>query len=442
MIAVWRNRGQTMPRKARDERLNNRSVRLALKPRPEPYFRNIQEGRAIGYRRLSGGKAGAWIARHYNPAQGRNYKALGTADDMMDADGVNTLTFAQAQTAAVKWFGEIERNTGRVLEPMTVAGAMTSYIADYKARGGRALKDTEATIKAHILPTLGDKRIDALTFAVVKQWHHMVAAAPARLRTKAKAATANQREVDAADTDAQRARRATANRVLTVLKAALSLAYREGRAPTDDAWRRVKPFPSVDAPRIRYLTDEECKRLVNVCPSDLRQLVSAALLTGCRYAELAALRVADFDAAAAGLQIRHAKAGKRTVPLTDEAVRFFKQATTGKARDKLVLTRNSDGTWGKSHQFRPLREACANALIAPAVGFHIMRHTFASRLAMRGVPMAVVAVALGNTEAICVRHYAHLAPGYIADTIRANAGGLNIVPQTNVTTLEPRATIR
>jgi integrase len=421
-----------MPRKARDERLNNRSVRLALKPRPEPYFRNIQEGRAIGYRRLSGGKAGAWIARHYNPAQGRNYKALGTADDMMDADGVNTLTFAQAQTAAVKWFGEIERNAGRVLEPMTVAEAMTAYVADFKARGGRTLKDTEATIKAHILPTLGAKRIDALTFAAVKQWHHRVAAAPARLRTKTKAATANQREVDAADPDAQRARRATANRVLTVLKAALSLAYRDGRAPTDDAWRRVKPFPNVDAPRIRYLTDGECKRLVNACPSDLRQLVSAALLTGCRYAELAALRVADFDAAAAGLQIRHAKAGKRTVPLTDEAVRFFKQATTGKARDTLVLTRNSDGMWGKSHQFRPLREACANAMIAPAISLHILRHTFASRLAMRGVPMAVVAAALGNTESICVRHYAHLAPGYVADTIRANAGGLNIVPETTM----------
>src|ERR1700677_4719358 len=94
------------------------------------------------------------------------------------------------------------------------------------SKPGRALKDTEATIKAHILPNLGDKRIDALTFAAVKQWHHRVA--PARLRTKAKASKANQRKVDSADSDAQRARRATANRVLTVLKAALSLAYREG----------------------------------------------------------------------------------------------------------------------------------------------------------------------------------------------------------------------
>ena len=42
-------------------------------------------------------------------------------------------------------------------------------------------------------------------------------------------------------------------------------------------------------------------------------------------------------------------------------------------------------------------------------------------------PMAVLAASLGNTEAICARHYAHLAPGYVADTIRLHAGGMGIV---------------
>jgi integrase len=438
MNAVWLNGDVPVPRKARDERLNTRSVRLALTPRAEPYWRTIQEGRAIGYRRLFGGKAGAWIARHYDPAEGRHYQALGTADDLMDADGVTTLTFAQAQTAAGKWFASIERNAGRVVEKMTVWEAMAAYVADYTVRGGRSPSEAETTIKAHILPTLGDKLVDALTFAVVKQWHQGVANGPARLRTKAKANRPNVRKVETADADARRARRATANRVLTVLKAGLTLAYREGRATSDDAWRRVKPFPNVDAPRIRYLTDPECVRLVNACSADLRQLVSAALLTGCRYQELASLKAGDFDLGATVLHIRQAKAGKRSVPLTDDAVRFFTTASAGRARDAHLLTREKGGAWGKSHQFRPLREACSNAKIAPAVSFHILRHTFASRLAMRGVPMAVVAAALGNTEAICVRHYAHLSPSYIADTIRENAGGLGIVPISNVASLEPK----
>ena len=45
-----------------------------------------------------------------------------------------------------------------------------------------------------------------------------------------------------------RRRRASANRVLTYLKAALNLAWRNGLVPSDDAWRRVKPFRSVEAP--------------------------------------------------------------------------------------------------------------------------------------------------------------------------------------------------
>ena len=63
-------KGYDMPRKARDERLDTRTARLKLKPRREPYWRNIQEGRAIGYRRIRG-KAGTWIARHYDRAVGR-----------------------------------------------------------------------------------------------------------------------------------------------------------------------------------------------------------------------------------------------------------------------------------------------------------------------------------------------------------------------------------
>jgi integrase len=192
-------------------------------------------------------------------------------------------------------------------------------------------------------------------------------------------------------------------------------------------------------PRIRYLTDDEVARLVNGCDAELRQLVTAAVLTGCRYSELTRLRTGDLDLDAGVLHVRLAKSGRgRTVVLTEEAGRFFAQAAHGRARDALLLHRNGGGAWGKSHQFRPLREACARARIAPAISFHILRHTFASRLAMRGVPMSVVAVGLGNTEAICARHYALLCPSYVADTIRQHAGGLGIVPaETNVEPLRP-----
>jgi integrase len=70
-------------------------------------------------------------------------------------------------------------------------------------------------------------------------------------------------------------------------------------------------------------------------------------------------------------------------------------------------------------QVRLMREACAMAGIIPAVGFHVLRHTHGSLLAMRGVPMAVIARQLGHADTrMTEKHYAHLAPNYVADTIR------------------------
>jgi integrase len=420
-----------MPRKARDERLDTRTARLKLPIRPEPYWRTIQEGRAIGYRRLPEGKAGTWIARHYVATEGRRYQSLGSADDLLEADGGETLSFAQAQTKAAAWFQVIERAAGRVVEPITVAQAMEAYVTDYIARGGKGERKLRNTINSHILPEHGDRRVADLTLTDIRRWHQRVSAAPARLRTKADSERQNVRIAE--DTQALRARRATANRVLTVLRAALSLAYRDNRVPSDDAWRRIKPFPNVDAPRIRYITDDEAVRLVNACPEDFRALVVSALLTGCRYGELMHLRAVDWDAAVGVLHVREAKAGKpRAVPLGEEAHQHFAALATGRPGTASMLVRADGERWGESHQHRPLRAACEVACISPAISFHVLRHTFASRLAMRGVPMAVIAAALGNTEAICARHYAHLSPGFVADTIRRAVGTLGIVPATNV----------
>jgi hypothetical protein len=44
-----------------------------------------------------------------------------------------------------------------------------------------------------------------------------------------------------------------------------------------------------------------------------------------------------------------------------------------------------------------------------------------SHLAMKGVPMGVIAAQLGHADTrMTEKHYAHLAPNYIAQTIRAN----------------------
>ena len=163
-------------------------------------------------------------------------------------------------------------------------------------------------------------------------------------------------------------------------------------------------------------------------------LVQAALLTGCRYGELTALRVTDFNPDAGTLAIRASKSGKpRHVVLTSEGQRFFAAATAGKPGDALILSRSNGEPWGRSHQRRPLKEACAVAKISPAVSFHIPHHTHGSTLAMKGVPLPVIAKQLGHADTrMTEKHYAHLAPSYVADTIRASFPDLGIVRKGNV----------
>src|SRR5262249_45168052 len=144
--------------------------------------------------------------------------------------------------------------------------------------------------------------------------------------------------------DAIRKRRATANRILTVLKAALNHAWKAGHVASDDAWRRVKPFRGVETARVRYLSEAECVRLGNACDPAFRNLVRGGLLTGCRYSELTTMHVADFNADAGVVTVRESKAGKtRHVVLTEEEQRLFATLAAGKLGNDPIFTRRDGG---------------------------------------------------------------------------------------------------
>lgn len=82
---------------------------------------------------------------------------------------------------------------------------------------------------------------------------------------------------------------------MTVLKAALNYAFREGKVGADEPWRKVKPFREADSAVVRYLNAQECRRIVNACASEFRSIVQGALVTGCRYGELCRMAVSDFN---------------------------------------------------------------------------------------------------------------------------------------------------
>ena len=69
----------------------------------------------------------------------------------------------------------------------------------------------------------------------------------------------------------------------------------------------------------------------------------------------------------------------------------------------------------------------------------VLRHTHGSTLAMRGVPMGVIAEQLGHADTrMTEKHYAHLAPSYVADTIRAHFPTLGIADESTVTPIRTK----
>ena len=409
-----------MARTVRNQKIDTRSARSRLTQRREPDWTVISSGCAGGYRRGSTG--GTWVARYRGTDGHRHSEALGAADDAMEPDGRGVLSFGQAQEKARQWFAEQSRGSlPQPSAPYTVNEALDDYFASRLARGSKGVQSDRSFARTRIKPELGPLELRELSTKKLRDWHTSLATAPKFVRRKAGAEGAATRGFDAADPEAVRARRATANRVLTVLKGALNHAFREGYAAGDEAWRKVKPFREVDAPVVRFLSAAECLRLVTACDGGFRNLVRGALLTGCRYGELARLQAGDFNAAAGTITVRISKAGKaRHVALTEEGAALFAGLTAGRENRELIFKRADGEAWAPSHQVRPIAEASARAKITPAATFHILRHTYASTLAMRGVPMGVIAAQLGHADTrMTEKHYAHLAPNYVAETVRA-----------------------
>lgn len=413
-----------MGRKVRERDLSKREARKALPVRTEPYWRNEGEGRHLGYYR--GARVGKWVARYRAPGTTGGYlkTTLGEADDepgSSAADG-RLLDWRGAKAKASEWFDDLDRAGGQRRGPYTVSTALDDYMIQFS---GKDRTNTQRRIDVLIRPALGNLDVAKLTSDRIAKWHRARAAAPARLRT---VKGAEQKVKELLTDDAKRKRRSTANRDLTVLKAALNVAFRDGSVSSDDAWRKVKPFANVERAKLRYLSDDESRRLVNACDAEFRPMVIAALLTGARYQELAGAKVMDLDIGSGTLMLVDTKADQpRVVYLEAEGLALFKRAAIDKKGNDLLFPRPDGNRWGASQQARPLARACEAAKILPSAGFHDLRRTFGARLAIRGVPMAVIAQALGHAdERITQRHYAHLAPSYVASQVRIHAAGMGI----------------
>jgi integrase len=410
----------------RHARLESVAARSRLKRGRQPHWQALVEGKIhLGWQCWKKEPTGRWLLRRYIGDGKYRIAALGLADDSLPADGV-MLSHAQAEARA----RSMVAIPGKI-EGLTVRRAVALY-CQHKRQQGLPVDDTEGRARVHILPALGDLVVVELTTDVLRQWLATMAAAPAQNRAKD---GKPQFRAEPKNEDDIRRRRATGNRVLSILKAILNFAYDEGHVASRDAWgRKLKPFEQVDAARIRYLSIAESQRLLNAADADFRPLVRAALETGARYGELARLEVADFNVDAGSVHVRKSKSGKeRHIILTEEGAGFFRQQCAGRHGHERLFVRAGGSPWIKSSQKEPMREAVTRAKISPPITFHGLRHTWASHAVMNGVPLMVVARNLGHRDTSMVeKHYGHLAPSFVQEAIRAGAPRYGITEPSSV----------
>lgn len=205
----------------------------------------------------------------------------------------------------------------------------------------------------------------------------------------------------------------TVNNHLTVLRCCLATAEEWGFLETVPKIKWLRPPP----PRFDFLTFEEADQLLAKVEDEWHPMILTAMRTGLRQGELCALRWEDVDLEEKMVHVRrsvwkgHISTPKnnrfRSVPLTNEVVAALDQHRH--QRSELVFCGQGGSMFTYTAIRSPIWRACKRAGLRK-VQWHILRHSFASHLVMRGVPLMAVQELLGHATLTMTLRYAHLAP--------------------------------
>lgn len=397
-------------------RIRTKNQRARLKDRREAYFEESARGAPqIGYRKCNGNRK--WLVRWRDPLTSRyRYATLGPTDEIPAG-----LTYVEAMSMsqdAIRERDAASQFTGR----LTVRSAVKAYLDDYETRAA-----STATAQNHfdlyVLPDFGDRLVSELRRDELRSWRNQLAKQPPRARKRTFAKEPAFRSVDMTCPEQQRKRKASVNRIATSFRAMLNHTADLNELPNTSAWRYgLKAFPNVDAERSAWLNYAQAQRLLNACEGGFRNLVAAALITGCRYGELTRLEVRHFSPESRAVHIARSKSGKsRDVILSPAGVEFFDRITEGKRPRQLLLITNKGEAWKTSEQARPMRRAVERAGL-DSISFHGLRHSYASQMAAEGMPLQVLQQNLGHADLRqIVKRYAHLSDAYRREQVEKAA---------------------
>ena len=373
-------------------------VRSKLPLRRDPYWHKLTEGRYVGFRRMTAGTTGTWLARVYTDT-GYKYETLGDFATLPDGE-----RYDAAKKAAELWFSHLDM--GGSIEKATVKQACETYIAKLKTeRGDRPARETEGYFKRLVY---GDAKREIPTDPIAK----------VLLSKLSKAHMADWR----ARVLEHNSDRSSFNRNITPLRAALNLAHEQGKVATDQAWlTALRPFSDKEmesqAPRRRelYLDRDERRELVEKASDEARPLFKALALLPMRPGEVAALRVEHLNTRDKSLKVPVSKTKVRVIPLPSDALAHFEACKKGKLPGAWLVARADGSQWKKEAWRDEVKAARKKAKLPRATVAYTLRHSVITDLvkgdADRGMPpldIFTVAKLAGTSVRMIEKHYGHL----------------------------------
>lgn len=196
----------------------------------------------------------------------------------------------------------------------------------------------------------------------------------------------------------------------------------------------VNPAEGVERPPepdglIDILTAEEEPRFLGKVETEYRLACELYLAGGFRMTEALSLRWGQVSRGSGEILIHESKTNRaRSVAINATLTGILDRATDhlrseilrrdiaeGRAPEAFVLCYHDGRPLDRFKLARAIHEALDRAEIRKRKGAcaNLLRHTFGSRLAERGVPMPVIATLMGNSPEIAFKHYVRFSPGHL-----------------------------
>jgi integrase len=216
-----------------------------------------------------------------------------------------------------------------------------------------------------------------------------------------------------------------------VLAGAMKIAHGRGLIPINPCLEVALPErTSHTETEPRFLTEDEYEELRSVFHPHFLGLLDTTAGTGIRWSEAAALTPRDVNFKTQRLHVTKAvkwhpnaservvgppktKQSRRTITLPDPVVAMLAQQVQGKAKDDLLFTMPQGGPlWHRTFWSRYWVRAFEDSTLPePRPRWHDLRHSHASWLISRNVPLTVIQRRLGHSSIkVTSDLYGHLMP--------------------------------